>query len=53
VIEIEQLQGNQTLITVSDDGGGIDLDTIRQQAKHLGLMLIQSPPPRMKTSNSF
>jgi chemosensory pili system protein ChpA (sensor histidine kinase/response regulator) len=38
VIEIRAAyQGNQTLITVSDDGGGIDLDTIRQQAKHLGL----------------
>jgi len=38
VIEIRAAyQGNQTLITVSDDGGGIDLDTIRQQAKHFGL----------------
>lgn len=38
VIEIRAThQGNQTLITVSDDGGGIDLDTIRQQAKHLRL----------------
>lgn len=30
-------RGNQTIITVSDDGGGINLDKIRQQAKNLGL----------------
>jgi len=36
-LKLSSYQGNQTLITVSDDGGGIDLDTIRQQAKHLGL----------------
>lgn len=30
-------RGNQTLITVSDDGGGIDLDRVRRQAMHLGL----------------
>ena len=38
VIEITAAyQGNQTLISISDDGGGIDLDKIRNQAKHLGL----------------
>ena len=38
VIEIRALtRGNQTLIAVSDDGGGIDLDTIRQRANHLSL----------------
>ena len=38
VIEIKAVtRGNQTLITVSDDGGGIDLDTIRRHAQHLDL----------------
>lgn len=38
VIEIKAVtRGNQTLITVSDDGGGINLDTIRRQAEHLNL----------------
>ena len=38
VIEIKAAhRGNQTLIAVSDDGGGIDLDKIRQRAAHLGL----------------
>ena len=32
-------RGNQTLISVSDDGSGIDLDKIRQQADRLGLDL--------------
>jgi len=38
IIEISAAhRGNQTLISISDDGGGIALDKIRQQAKHLGL----------------
>ncbi len=38
VIEITaDYRGNQTLLSVSDDGGGIELDKIRQQAKYLGL----------------
>jgi len=38
VIEITAAyQGNQTLISVIDDGKGIDLDKIQEQAKHLGL----------------
>lgn len=36
VIEIRAAhQGNQTLLSVSDDGGGIDLDRIRRQADQL------------------
>jgi chemosensory pili system protein ChpA (sensor histidine kinase/response regulator) len=35
MIEIKAAhQGNQTLITVRDDGGGIDLDKIRREADH-------------------
>lgn len=30
-------QGNQTVITISDDGGGIDLDKIRARATLMGL----------------
>ena len=38
VIEISAAHwGTQTLITISDDGGGINLDKIRQQATQLGL----------------
>lgn len=38
VIEIKAaIKGNQTQITVSDDGGGIDLVKISQQAINLGL----------------
>ena len=38
VIEIKAVtRGNQTLIAVSDDGSGIDLDAIRRQAEHLDL----------------
>lgn len=37
-IEIKAIhQGNQTLITVKDDGGGIDLDKIRRKADQLSL----------------
>jgi chemosensory pili system protein ChpA (sensor histidine kinase/response regulator) len=37
VIEIRAItRGNQTLIAVSDDGGGIELDTIRRQADRQG-----------------
>lgn len=38
VIEIRAVyQGNQMLISISDDGGGIDPNKIRRQAMHLGL----------------
>ena len=38
VIEISAAyQGNQTVITISDDGGGIDLDKIRARAMLMGL----------------
>ena len=38
IIEIKAaIKGTQTKITVSDDGGGIDLGKIRQQAMNLGL----------------
>jgi len=38
VIEITAAyRGNQTLISVIDDGSGIELDKIQEQAKHLGL----------------
>ncbi|MBW4573712.1 MAG: hybrid sensor histidine kinase/response regulator [Aphanothece sp. CMT-3BRIN-NPC111] len=30
-------RGNQTLITISDDGGGIDLEKIREKAQKMGL----------------
>ncbi len=37
-IEIKAFyQGNQTIITVKDDGGGIDLEQIRRKAQQLGL----------------
>lgn len=38
LIEISaSYRGNQTVITVSDDGGGIDINKIRQKVKELGL----------------
>jgi len=38
VIEIKAFyQGNQTIITVKDDGGGIDLEQIRRKAQQMGL----------------
>lgn len=38
LIEISAIhRGNQTIITVSDDGGGIDLDKIRAKIKQLGI----------------
>jgi len=48
VIEIEQLTRVTRRITVSDDGGGIDLIQFVSRLSIWGLMLIQSPPPRMR-----
>ncbi len=43
VIEISAAhRGDQTLITISDDGGGINLDKIRQQAEQVDLVPVNT-----------